>query len=213
MLTLHISSLCRGKKRATGITPQRSKRERNRERVKCCAERLTDQQVQRLFYDVHTKHEDRYFWCPAGVEKRGIASMGKERLTRILHNIRLFVSRIGHAWLLPLAFFLCDFTHWILLWHLWAPVWARWSWVLQMFGLWESLKHTVVVTGLIFSDRGIPIWHYVIYELYQPLWPIIGDYNISGPYILLCKFLAMPFILSAWAVLACKWQKHHGLAN
>lgn len=113
MLTLHIAGLCGKGRLALGP------RDRRESAKKRCAERLTAQQVQRVFYDVHIKSEDRYFWCSAGVES-GLASTGRN--SRSLPEVSMLSSdcitqlspphhmdQTGPT--LPLAFLVYDITH------------------------------------------------------------------------------------------------------
>lgn len=141
MLTLHITSPCGKGQLALGP------RDRRESAKKSCAERLTVQQVQRVFYDVHIKSEDRYFWCSAWVDG-SLASTGRKSHTlfqkspcwvqALLHSI-LF-SSYGSYWLvftsvIPRVWYRFPLTPV-------SSVWAEWSKVLQMFQLgiyWNRL--------------------------------------------------------------------------
>lgn len=125
---------------------------------KCCAERLTAQQVQRVFYDVHIKSEDRYFWCSAGVES-GSALTGRKS-----HSFPE-VSKLSSSCItqyssphpmdqtdltLPLAFLVDDIGF---LLHLWAQ-----------FGLDELKCCRCLDLGVSETDSVLPVVTELIYE-------------------------------------------------
>lgn len=143
-------------------------RDRRQSVKKCCAERLTALQVQRVFYDVHIKCEDGYFWCSAGVE-RGLTSTGRNSHALFQKSPCCCITqhssphRMDQTGLtLPLAFLAYDITHTHRTGFPRPPVssvWAGWSKVLQMFGLenyWNRLCFAL-------SSRG---WHFKLKSFY-----------------------------------------------
>lgn len=145
---LHFTSLCGKGRLALGP------RDRRESAKKCCAESLTAQQVQRVFYDVRIKSEDRYFWCSAGVES-GLASTGRNSRTlfqkspcwgqTVLHNTSPHpMDQTGLT--LPLAFLVYDNTRRMcFLWHPWAQ-----------FGLGEVRCCRCLDLGITETDSVLP---------------------------------------------------------
>lgn len=148
MLRLHITSLCGKGQLALGS------RDRREGAKKCCAEKLTAQQVQRVFYDVHIKCEDRYFWCSAGLES-SLASMGRNSHTLFQKSscwVQTLLHPMDHTGLTsPLAFLMCDITHKIS-----NTGWGSSQHLLAQFGLGEVGCCRCLDLGFTETDSVLP---------------------------------------------------------